>query len=112
MSAGRYNILIEQGSDYATDLTLQDTTGAALNITDITITSQARLKATDALPLIDFTITKTDPELGKFRMSLIAAQTAALNFDVAVYDVQLSTDSGSVTRLIQGNVVLSKTVTR
>lgn len=112
MAAGKYNILIEQGSDYNVDLTLNDNTGAAVNITDITITSQAREKATDADALFTFTVTKTDAIAGKFRLSLTADQTSDLDFDLGVYDVQLSTSTGSVTRLIQGNVVLSRTVTR
>ena len=41
-----------------------------------------------------------------------ATQSAALDFNSAVYDLEIVSPAGVVTRLVQGTVTLSREVTR
>lgn len=52
------------------------------------------------------------PAEGRIVLSVTATDTAALTFTSAVYDLELVSPSGYVTRLLQGNVSLIKEVTR
>ncbi|MCC6475110.1 MAG: hypothetical protein IT514_15355, partial [Burkholderiales bacterium] len=49
---------------------------------------------------------------GTISLLASAAATAALDFDTAVYDLEVIDGSGLVTRLLSGMVTLSKEVTR
>jgi len=53
-----------------------------------------------------------DTATAEIQIVISAAVTAALDFDEAVYDLELEDASGNVTRLIEGNVALIKEVTR
>lgn len=48
----------------------------------------------------------------KITMTISATDTAAFDFDAAVYDLELIDGSGNVTRLLEGEVELIKEVTR
>jgi hypothetical protein len=49
---------------------------------------------------------------GTVTLALTAAQSAALDFDRAYYDIEIVSPAGVVTRLVQGTVTLSREVTR
>lgn len=118
MSAGKYNIEIEKKATFTRDFTLYSTYISAgnagnvkLDLTGATVAAKIKRKASDAAALATFSTAVVDAEEGIFRISLSAAQTAALNFDVGVYDVLITFPSGVVEKFIEGNVVLGKTVT-
>lgn len=48
---------------------------------------------------------------GEITLRIAAADTAALNFDEAIYDIELVAGSGDVYRLAKGTVHLSREVT-
>lgn len=70
--------------------------------------------ATEAL----FTLTTENgrialtPAEGRVVLTATATETAALTFTSAVYDLELVSSGGFVTRLLEGNVVLDKETTR
>lgn len=118
MSAGKYNIEIEKKATYTRDFVLYSTYISAGNVgnvpidlTGASVAAKIKRRAGDATALISFTAVVVDAENGVFRLSLTAAQTAALAFDVGVYDVLITFPSGNVEKFIEGNVVLGKTVT-
>lgn len=57
----------------------------------------------------DITISTND---AKITMTISATDTAAFDFDAAVYDLELVDESGVVTRLLEGEVELRREVTR
>lgn len=57
----------------------------------------------------DISISTND---AKITMTISATDTAAFDFDSAVYDLELVDPSGNVTRLLEGEVELIKEVTR
>ena len=113
MAAGKYNILIQQGSDYIQKITVKETVSQLpVDITGCTVRGQVRATIEDASPVASFVATVTDAAGGEFQITLSNTVTAALDFDTGVYDVELVYPSGVVDRLLQGKAVLSREVTR
>ena len=110
MAAGKYNLLIEQGSTFKKIITLKDNAGVVTNLTGATFKSQIKTRAGGTL-IIEFTMVGDDLVNGKFSLNLTALQTTALSFNSAVYDIEVVYSNLTVERLIEGNVSLSKEIT-
>ncbi len=119
MPAGIYNFEIEQGVSFVKSLTWKDAAGAPINIAGYTIRMMARNDYGDTNPVITLStvnppagITITDGANGQFQIALNAIQTAALNFTSVKYDLEMVAPGGAVIRLLQGEITLSREVTR
>ena len=119
MAAGRYDIKIEQGSTFVLNLTYKDSNDQPLNLS----TYQSRMKIKDShegsviastesgdAPLNTISIA-LGSSTNNVVVTITNSATAAFNFDHAVYDIELVSNSGAVERLIEGRVFLSKEVT-
>ena len=67
MSAATYNLVIDQGSDFALDLIVKES-GTALNLTNYSGRAQLRTSVTASSASASFTVTKTDAAAGKLKM--------------------------------------------
>jgi hypothetical protein len=117
MTAGRYDIRIEQGADWSIALDLTDSTGGVVNLTDYTAKFTGRMFDDNTSSVIILTSNPPagiviTPATGHIVLSLTAAQTALLSFSEAVYDLQITSISGIVTVLLRGNLFLIRSVTR
>src|SRR5512138_836668 len=120
MGAGKYNFTIEQGVDFSKTLTWKTAAGAAINIGGYTIRMMARNDFGDTNPVISLSTVPAvggiaivgDGSAGQFTISMTAAATAALNFSTLRYDLEMVSGAGSVTRLLQGTITLSKENTK
>ena len=113
MAAGKYNMLIQQGATYNQTITLKDAAGTtAINITGCTAQAMIREQYTDTTPAATFTCMIPTGTDGKILISLTPTQTSALSFEKGVYDIELTYPSGTKDRILQGNVVVSKEVTK
>lgn len=114
MAAGTYNILIEQGATY--DQTFTYTiSGSPVNLTGYTARMQARqthASPTKILDLVSPTNITLGDAAGTVRVVVAATATDDLNAGTYVYDLELESGSGVVTRLIQGSLTVSPEVTR
>lgn len=114
MSAGTYNITIEQGARWTRVLTVE-TDGEAWNLTGYSARMQIRKKVGGDL-YVELTvgdgITLGGAE-GTITLTIGATDTAALDFSSGRYDLELIPASGEddAIRLLQGTVTLSKEVT-
>lgn len=115
MAAAKYNLTIEQGATFVKSVTVKDfTTGVARDLTGYTARGQIRSDYASTTPLATFVITTLNSS-GTFVFQLSAAVTAALDFESAVYDIEIEQTGSSplnVERVMQGNVYLSKEVTK
>ena len=112
MPAATYNLTIEQGADFAIQLTLSED-GSAKNLTGYSARAQLRQKKTDASPAATFTCTVTDAPGGKIKMALSNSVTTDLTAGIYVYDLELFTaDDGNVTRLLEGQATVVAEVTK
>lgn len=115
MAAAKYNITIEQGATFVKSVTVKDaTTGVVRDLTGYVARGQIRARYEDQTPIATFNFTNLGTS-GTFVFQLSAATTTALDFESAVYDIELEqvgSNPVNVERLMQGNVFLSKEVTK
>jgi hypothetical protein len=117
MPAAIVNLTIEQGADWSQPLQWKTGTPAvAVNLTGYTARMQVRRTAASTEKTVELTtengrITIT-AGTGTVALSLTAAVTAAIVAGVYVYDLELVSSGGIVTRLVQGTFTVSAEVTR
>lgn len=116
-TAGKLDIVIEQGVTFSRTVVWTDSDGTAYDITDYTVRAHIREYISNPSTIhqsstMDGEIVLSDPTAGTFVWTIPADSTAAMDFTNAWYDVELESTGGTVTRLLQGNVLLDKEVTR
>ena len=125
MPAGRYNLLIEQGATFEIELQYKDSNGVVVDLTGYSGRLQIRPSVGSPTAYLCLSSSlqpdgtglnfsgsngSTPPTSGSIGVYISAATSSLLTFDTGVYDLEIQ--SGSfVTRLLQGNVQLSKEVT-
>lgn len=116
MAAAQHDILIEQGATFKLDLVWKDSLGAPINITGFTARMQVRQKYTDSVALLTFTTENGAIVLGgaagTINVTGSATLTNALTAKTGVYDLEMVSGTGVVTRLIEGGVTITPQVTR
>ena len=112
MSAARYNLVIDQGSDFAISFTVKED-GSVKNLTGYSARAQMRTSRNATSIAATFTCTIATPNNGTVVMSLANGASSSLTAGTYVYDLEVFTaNNASVTRLIQGSVDLTQEVTR
>ena len=110
MPAGKYDLVIDQGSDYATTLTLTRD-GSAINLTNYT--ARAHIRATkESSNYVSFTMTFPDRAAGQVTMTLPSATSSSMAAGSYVYSLEIESSGGVVTRLIEGSLTLTREITR
>ena len=115
MAATTYDILIEQGATYSQVITYKEA-GVAINLTGYTARMQVRATLESASTVVELTTANSRIALGgaagTITLTISATDTAALTAGRGVYDLELVSGSGIVTRLLQGVATISRNVTR
>ena len=112
MSAGTYNLTIDQGSDFALDLVIKQS-GSALDLINYSARAQLRTSVDASSVSATFTVTKTNASGGALKMELQAATSSALSAGQYVYDLEIYTSGDStVKRILQGTATITPEVTR
>ena len=109
MAAGKYNITIDQGSDFSIQLTVKEG-DTAKNLTGYSARAQLRPTQTSSTLSATFTCAITNASGGVLTMSLPYSTTAGLSGGKYFYDLEIFTGS-VVQRLIQGNATVTANVT-
>lgn len=113
MSAGYSDQYLEQGTSFLTQIVLDDINGTPYNLTGFTVKSQARRSYYSSNPTIVFAASITDANNGIIQLSANSAVTANVPAGKLVYDVVITeTSSNNVTRVLEGQIFISPTVTR
>jgi hypothetical protein len=110
-SPATYPLTVRIGDTETVSVTLQDSSGTAINITGRTYAAQIRATADAASPLATFSCSITNAAAGTFACTLSAATTAALSTGVGVWDLA-ETNGSTVTTLLAGPVQINQDVTR
>lgn len=124
MLAGIYNMTCQQGSTFTRTITLRypdpdspaiDPTYLPWNFTGYTARMQVRRTLQSTTPMISLTTENGRITLGGatgvIELLISAADTAEITSS-GVYDLEIVSSSGVVSRVIQGNFTLSEEVTR
>ncbi len=116
MTAGTYTVTIEQGASFSLPLTWKDPLGTAIDLTGYTARMHVREDVESSTAFITLTTENGGIALGgtagTITLSMTAAATAALTQSKGVYDLELVSGGGSVTRLLEGIVHIRREVTR
>lgn len=105
------NLYIDQGSNFTSTVTVEDSNDNLVNITNYTTRGQVR-KSYSASTATNFTTTITDATNGEFTIALSRTQTGALKAGRYVYDVEVISPTGVVTRVVEGQVTVTARVTQ
>lgn len=110
------NLVIEQGTDFSHIVGLTNSDGSVFNLTGYDARMQIRSTVSAATILYELTVGNGRIELsalaGQLRLNIPSAVTAAMTWRSGVYDLEIISGAGVVTRVMQGNATLSLEVTR
>jgi hypothetical protein len=125
MAAARYSFIIEQGATTNIQVTWQDESGS-IDLSGYGARMQLRPSATSETIYLSLSSSQqvdgtglnmsgsdgeTAVQSGSIGIYISAATSSLLNFDTAYYDLEM-VSGNEVTRLLEGQVKLSKNVTR
>jgi hypothetical protein len=117
--AGTYNINCDQGATFSRTITWKDSANTAYNIAGYTARMQVRTAANANSVIVSLTtensriaVGNTANTAGQVTLTIDANTTANLTPGLYVYDLELVSGGGVVTRLIEGNFKVKAEVTR
>lgn len=104
------NIVIDQGTDFTTEIDVLDDNGDVVDLTGYTGAAQLRKHYTSATST-SFNVT-IDASAGQVILSMNAVTSANVTAGRYVYDCELTSSGNTVSRLIEGIVTVTPQVTR
>ena len=119
MSAGTYNITIEQGATFTLNLSYKDSAGDVVQLVAGNYTAAMKIKEShggnliassvsgDANNTLSIALANTGNNI---IVTMSAINTALLDFNNALYDIEVGSGN-SVDRILEGSVKLSKEIT-
>ena len=115
MSAGSYDIYIEQGATLSLPIVWKDSSGTVINITGYTARMQVRQSVNSPTVLLSATTANgklvIDGAAGKVTITLSASDTASITWLTGVYDLELVSGGGEVNRVLEGRLLVNRGVT-
>jgi len=105
------NLFVDAGSDYSNIITVSSTNGQPLNLGGYTVASLMR-KSYSSSTAYAFTATVYDAANGKVRLQLSASDSSAIPAGRWLYDVEITSASGSKTRVVEGIVTITPQITQ
>ena len=107
------NLTIDQGATFTSDVTVKDANGNPFDLTGYTAAAKMAKGYASTRTRTNFTTTvSADATTGVVTLSLSATDTAALDAERYVYDLEITqTSSGNVTRVIEGVISVRPQVT-
>lgn len=108
MGLVKANLVIDQGSTFASQISILDENDEPINMTSYTARGQIRRHYSSSNS-VSFTTTLTT---GSLVISLTAQQTANIIAGRYVYDVELIDPANTVVRILEGQVTVTPEVTK
>ena len=106
----KVNIVIDQGTDFATTVSLTNTAGSQLDLTGMSAASQIRKTFTSSNAVAFGTALANNN--GTLTLSMNNATTSSMAAGRYVYDVELTDASGIKSRILEGMVTVTPEVTK
>jgi|TARA_R110000868_G_scaffold126884_2_gene334199 hypothetical protein len=104
-------LVIEQGATFSTTVNVEDTAGAAINLSGYSASSQMR-KSYYATSNTIITATITGNANGEITLSMTSANTSNLTPGRQVFDLLITSPSNVKTRVVEGVIMISPGVTQ
>lgn len=111
--ATNYDFSINKGETFTLNLTLKDSNGVPIDLTDYSVSGFLKYKYSDTGRLLNLQPAKQLPyESGIINISCSATGTAVLPVTIAVYDIEISLGvTGNTTKILNGKVNINPEVT-
>ena len=101
------NLSIDQGATFTSDITVKDINGNVFDLTGFTAVAKLAKGYSSTRTRTAITVTfANDRTTGVLTISLTANQTAALDPERYVYDVEITSSTGTVTRVLEGIITV------
>ncbi len=107
--ADTIDLSVDQGSTFKVNFQVTDTNNNIVTLTNYTGAGQVR-KQYSSNTAISFSVDVFSN--GIVTAALTANQTAQLTFERYVYDIEITANTGDVTRIVQGVINVAPQVTR
>jgi len=101
---------IDQGSDFVTEMTLENDNGTPMNLESFTVKSQFR-KSYNSLIGYTFVANITSAVNGRFTLSLSGITSSAIKPGRYLYDVEIY-NSMVKTRVVEGVITINPEITK
>ena len=108
--ATKANLIIDQGTTFSSTVTLTDTNGDPIDLSDYTGAAQMRKSCTSSSQTA-FTVALGGSN-GTITLSLTANATANISGGRYLYDVELTDSSNAISRVFEGIVTVNPNITR
>ncbi len=108
--SGKYNIVAEQGATFNLNFTIA-TDGVALNLTGYTFAMQVRRSTNSSSTLLNLT-SATMNSSGNVAVTVSATTMNTVPPGRWVYDIELTSSGGQVTRILEGRFIVKAQVTQ
>ena len=105
------NLVIDQGSTFTADIDVTDRYGNVLGLSGYTAAGQIRKTYTSSTS-VAFTTNIATPSTGVVSIALSSSQTGIMKPGRYVYDVEITSADNQVTRIVEGQVEITPSVTR
>lgn len=116
MAAGTYDISCEQGATFLRTFRWLDESETPVDLTGFSAEMHVRTNHKATTTIVELSTTQGTitlvPAEGRIQLSLSAAETTALPVGRGVYDLELISSGGIVTRLLEGKFIVTPEVTR
>lgn len=117
MPAGKHDIIIEQGATFRRVITWKDSAGNPINLSGYSAKMQVRERLRDSDVVLECSTANGRITLGGSAGTItVVAQdevtTTLPEMPKGVYDLELTSSGGEVTRLLRGSVEIIGEVTR
>ena len=117
MSAGYHHFIIEQGATFGKTLTLKDASGTVINLTGYASAQMdLRENPEQTNPVLTLTTGNSRIALGgtagTVTLTVSATETGNLSAQDGVFDLEMTSGSSVVTRLIEGTYSVRRNISR
>lgn len=109
--AGYQDIFLNQGETFTTSISLDDQYGASYNLNSFVVSSQMKRSYYSSNIVVTFDTSIIDANNGVIQMSANSSITANINPGKYVYDVVVKDLNGIVSRVLEGQIIVSPGVT-
>ena len=108
--SGKYNIVAEQGATFNLNFRVE-TNGTPWNLTGYTFAMQVRRSSSATTTLLNIT-SATMTSVGHVTATVNATTMADVPAGRWVYDIELTSSGGQVTRILEGRFIVTAEVTQ
>lgn len=105
------NLIVDQGSDFRSTITVEDTNSNIVDLGPYTARGQVRRTYTSSTAY-DFIVSIPNPTVGELIIALTSATTGSMKPGRYVYDVEIVASDGTITRVVEGQMEVTPRVTR